>query len=62
VPKAEVFGFVANPKNAVANLDIADAEAAPRALGDKLFIFRASTETEIDYASPRRQNAPFALC
>jgi ABC-type uncharacterized transport system substrate-binding protein len=50
VPKAKVFGFLANPKNAVVDLDIADAEAAASVLSDTLIIFRASTEAEIDEA------------
>jgi putative ABC transport system substrate-binding protein len=50
VPNAGAFGFLANPKNAVVELDTADAQAAASALGDKLIVFKASTENEIDDA------------
>jgi putative ABC transport system substrate-binding protein len=47
-PKADVMGFLVNPKDPNAEGDINDAQAAAAALGHKLVIGKASTEGEID--------------
>jgi putative ABC transport system substrate-binding protein len=48
VPKAAVIGFLVNGHDPNAESDIKDAHAAADALGQKLVIGEASTESEID--------------
>jgi putative tryptophan/tyrosine transport system substrate-binding protein len=48
VPKADVIGFLVNPKDPNAPPDIKDARAAAEALERKLIIGEASTESELD--------------
>jgi putative ABC transport system substrate-binding protein len=50
VPKAVVIGFLVNPKDPNAQPDIKDARAATDALGQKLVIGEASTESELNAA------------
>jgi putative ABC transport system substrate-binding protein len=50
VPKADAFAFLVNPNNAVATLDTSDAQAAAKALGQKLLVIKAGTEGEIEKA------------
>jgi putative ABC transport system substrate-binding protein len=50
VPKAIVIGFLVNPKDPNAQSDIKDAGAAADALGQKIVIGEASTESELDAA------------
>jgi putative tryptophan/tyrosine transport system substrate-binding protein len=50
VPTAEVSGFLVNPRNPFANIDIGDAQTAARTLQRKLLVVQAATETEIDAA------------
>jgi putative ABC transport system substrate-binding protein len=50
VPKAVVIGFLVNPKDPNAQPDIKDARAAADALGQKLVIGEASTESELNAA------------
>ena len=50
VPKAHTFAFLVNPNNAVADLDTSDAQAAASALGQKLLIVKAGSESDIDRA------------
>jgi putative ABC transport system substrate-binding protein len=50
VPKAVVIGFLVNPKDPNAEPDIKDAGAAADALGQKIVIGEASTESELDAA------------
>src|SRR5262249_1229576 len=49
-PKAEAIAFLVNPSNAVAELDTADALAAAAALGEKLIIAKAGSESDIEMA------------
>ena len=49
-PNSEAFGFLINPRNAVAELDINDARAAASTLRQRLILFNAGTEGEIDEA------------
>jgi ABC-type uncharacterized transport system substrate-binding protein len=48
VPKAIVIGCLVNPKDPNAETDTKEAQIAADALGQKLIVGRASTETEID--------------
>jgi putative ABC transport system substrate-binding protein len=48
VPKAIVIGCLVNPKDPNAEADTKEAQIAADALGQKLIVGRASTETEID--------------
>ena len=48
VPKAIVIGSLVNPKDPNAEADTKEAQIAADALGQKLIVGRASTETEID--------------
>ena len=50
VPKALAFAFLVNPNDAVAALDTDDAQAAANALGRRLLVVKAGTESEIDKA------------
>jgi putative ABC transport system substrate-binding protein len=50
VPKAVAFVFLVNPNDAVAALDTDDAQAAANALGQRLLVVKAGTESEIDKA------------
>jgi len=50
VPKAVAFVFLVNPNDAVAALDTDDAQAAANALGRRLLVVKAGTESEIDKA------------
>ena len=50
VPKADAIAFLVNPKNAVAELDTSDAQAAVAALGQKLIVLKAGSEGDIDRA------------
>jgi putative ABC transport system substrate-binding protein len=50
LPKSEAFAFLVNPTNAVAELDTSDVRAAALALGHKLVVVRASSESDIDAA------------
>ena len=50
VPKAKVFGFLANPSNAGSQSELADVLAAARALGLQLVVMNATNDHEIDAA------------
>jgi putative tryptophan/tyrosine transport system substrate-binding protein len=50
VPKASPIGFLVNPANSNAKPDTNDAQAAAQALGQKLIVVPASTESEIQAA------------
>ena len=50
IPKADAIVFLVNPNNAVAALDTGDVQAAASALGQKLIVVKASTESDIDAA------------
>jgi putative ABC transport system substrate-binding protein len=50
VPKAAVIGFLANPSDPNYESDTKSAQAAADALGHKLVVVNASTESEIDPA------------
>jgi putative ABC transport system substrate-binding protein len=50
VPKLDAVAFLVNPNNAVAGLDTSDAQAAAGALGKKLIVVKAATESDIDTA------------
>jgi putative tryptophan/tyrosine transport system substrate-binding protein len=50
VPKADVLGFLVNPNNAVAKLDTSDAQAAANALGKRLIVVDAGTDSDMDRA------------
>jgi putative ABC transport system substrate-binding protein len=50
VPSASVVGLLLNPKNANAELESSEAQAAARALDLRFALVRAATETEIDAA------------
>jgi putative tryptophan/tyrosine transport system substrate-binding protein len=50
VPKADVIGILVNPANPNGESDVRDAQAAVHALGVKLYIARANSESEIDAA------------
>jgi len=50
VQTATAFGFIANPSNPIEELETKDAEAAARALGIQLKVFKATNEREIDAA------------
>jgi putative ABC transport system substrate-binding protein len=49
-PKADAIAFLVNPNNAVAELDTSDALAAAAALGQKLIVLKAASESDIDMA------------
>jgi putative ABC transport system substrate-binding protein len=50
VPNATVFAMIVNPKSPNADVQLKDAQAAARALGQQIHVFNASTENEIDSA------------
>jgi putative tryptophan/tyrosine transport system substrate-binding protein len=50
VPKADPIAFLVNPSNAVVELDTSDAQAAAAALGQKLIVLKAGSESDIDMA------------
>jgi ABC-type uncharacterized transport system substrate-binding protein len=50
VPRATVIGCLVNPKDPNAEADTQEAQIAADALGEKLIVGKASTETEIDLA------------
>ena len=50
VAKADRIAFLANPNNAVAELDTSDAQAAAAALGQKLIVLKVGSEDDIDTA------------
>jgi putative tryptophan/tyrosine transport system substrate-binding protein len=50
VPKAAAIGFLANPRDPNTESDTKGAQAAADALGHKLVVVKASTESEIDPA------------
>jgi putative tryptophan/tyrosine transport system substrate-binding protein len=50
VPKAASVGFLVNPTNPNVESDTREVQAAADALGQKLVVVRASTESEIDAA------------
>jgi putative tryptophan/tyrosine transport system substrate-binding protein len=50
VPRAITIGMLANPTNPDAETETSDANAALQALGRKLLVAKASTETNIDAA------------
>jgi ABC-type uncharacterized transport system substrate-binding protein len=50
VPQASVIGFLMNPTNLNANVELKAAQAAAGSLGKELLILRASSEGEIDAA------------
>jgi putative ABC transport system substrate-binding protein len=50
VPKAGVIALLVNPNDTWAQTQIADTEAAARAVGQQLAILRASTQSDIDAA------------
>ena len=50
VPKAEVIGCLTNPKDPNAPSDTREAQVAADALGQKLVVAKASTESEIESA------------
>ena len=49
-PKAKVIGFLANPSNAASQAELADVQAAARALDLQLFVTNATNDREIDAA------------
>jgi len=50
VPKATVIAVLMNPNNANAELELNETEVAARALGLRLVVVRASTDSQIDTA------------
>jgi putative ABC transport system substrate-binding protein len=50
VPTALASGFLVNPTNPFADLDIKDAQTATSSLGHEIVIAKAATENEIDIA------------
>jgi putative tryptophan/tyrosine transport system substrate-binding protein len=50
VPSASVVGLLLNPKNANAELELSDAQAAARALDVRFVVVRAAEDAEIDTA------------
>jgi putative tryptophan/tyrosine transport system substrate-binding protein len=50
VPQASVIGFLMNPTNLNANVELKAVQAAAGSLGKELLILRASSEGEIDAA------------
>jgi putative ABC transport system substrate-binding protein len=50
VPRATVFGLLANPNNSSAEAEVEEAEAAARELGCKLVVVHATNSTDIDTA------------
>ena len=50
VPTAAGLGVLINPKSAVAEAQLSDAQSAARALGEQVVIINASNEGEIDVA------------
>jgi ABC-type uncharacterized transport system substrate-binding protein len=50
VPKATVFGLLANPGNASAKVEVKEAEAAAHLLGCKFLVSQAGSASEIDTA------------
>ena len=50
VAKADTIAFLANPNNAVAELDTSDAQAAAAALGQKLIVLKVGSEDDINTA------------
>jgi putative tryptophan/tyrosine transport system substrate-binding protein len=50
VGKTDLIAFLANPNNAVAELDTADAEAAAATLAQKLLVLKAGNEADIEKA------------
>jgi putative tryptophan/tyrosine transport system substrate-binding protein len=50
VPSASVIAIISNPKNPNAEDHLNDVQAAARAIGQQTYVFRASSENEIDAA------------
>ena len=50
MPRAGVVAMLVNPSDTWAQTQIADTEAAARAVGQQLVVIRASTEADIDAA------------
>jgi putative ABC transport system substrate-binding protein len=50
LPSAPILGFLVNPTNPSADADTADARGAANALGRKLVVAKAATESEFDSA------------
>jgi putative tryptophan/tyrosine transport system substrate-binding protein len=50
VPRATVFGLLANPNNSSAEAEVEEAEVAARELGCKLVVVHATNSTDIDTA------------
>jgi putative ABC transport system substrate-binding protein len=53
VPAVQLTGFLVNPSNSNAKPDTADAQAAAQALGQKLIVAQASTESDVEAAFTR---------
>ena len=50
VPGGAVIGFLVNPTNPYADLDVRDAQAAADALGQKLIVVKAAAESDFEKA------------
>jgi putative ABC transport system substrate-binding protein len=63
VPNITVVGLLLNPRNANSELELNEAQAAARALGLQLVVFRAATEKELEdaFAGLARQRASALL-
>jgi putative ABC transport system substrate-binding protein len=53
VPRATISGFLVNPSNPFADLDISDAQKAAESLGPRILVAKAATENEIDAVFPK---------
>ena len=63
VPKTTSIGFLVNPINPNAEADTTDVQAAANALGRKLFVVRARTDSDFETAfATLVQNGVGALC
>jgi putative tryptophan/tyrosine transport system substrate-binding protein len=48
IPKVSVIAFLVNPSSQITEMQITQVEEAARSVGQKMFILKASTESEID--------------
>ena len=62
VPRAGPIGFLVNPANSNAASDTSDAQAAAQALGQKLVVVQARTQSELESALQRWSSSRPVQC
>ena len=59
LPKAELLAVLCNPKFPTINATLSEIETAARKIGQRLVIFRASDEPELEVALPISRSTKF---